>query len=67
VFVDIINEKIVKSYHSNFPELKSIKLLQQYSNTFDADRLHNELAVIYADDKKHLLPHELLDFIIKNR
>ncbi|XP_025415260.1 uncharacterized protein LOC112686978 [Sipha flava] len=55
-----------KSYYTQFPEAKFIKLLQQYPNTFDADRLRNELAVIYADDKKHLPPHELLDFIIKS-
>jgi len=56
-----------KIYYSEFPESKFIKLLQQYPNTFDADRLRNELAVIYADEKKHLPPHELLDFIIKSK
>jgi len=66
-FVEIVNEKMFKSYYSEFPESKFIKLLQQYPNTFDADRLRNELAVIYADDKKHLPPHELLDFIIQSR
>ncbi|KAL4132855.1 hypothetical protein QTP88_009937 [Uroleucon formosanum] len=63
-FVEIVNEKMFKSYYSEFPESKFIKLLQQYPNTFDADRLCNELAVIYADDRKHLPPHELLDFIV---
>jgi len=58
-FVEIINEKMFKSYYFEFPESKFIKLLQQYPNTFDADRLRNELAVIYADEKKHLPPHEL--------
>eukprot|EP00102_Acyrthosiphon_pisum_P025972 XP_016663182.1 PREDICTED: uncharacterized protein LOC107884809 [Acyrthosiphon pisum] len=66
-FVEIVNEKMFKSYYSEFPESKFIKLLQQYPNTFDADRLRNELAVIYADDKKHLPPHELIDFIIQSR
>ncbi|KAL4154142.1 hypothetical protein QTP88_001975 [Uroleucon formosanum] len=44
-FVEIVNEKMFKSYYSEFPESKFIKLLQQYPNTFDADRLLNELAV----------------------
>ena len=66
-FVEIVNDKMFKSYYTQFPEAKFIKLLQQYPNTFDADRLRNELAVIYADDKKHLPPHELLDFIIKSK
>ncbi|XP_050063246.1 zinc finger MYM-type protein 1-like [Aphis gossypii] len=65
-FVEIINEKMFKNYYFEFPESKFIKLLQQYPNTFDADRLRNELAVIYADEKKHLPPHELLDCIIKS-
>lgn len=65
-FVEITNEKKFKSYHTNFPESKFMKLLQQYPNTFDADRLRNEWAVIYSDDTKHLPPHELLDFIIKS-
>ncbi|KAL4142958.1 hypothetical protein QTP88_005346 [Uroleucon formosanum] len=65
-FVEIVNEKMFKSYYSEFPESNFIKLLQQYPNTFDADRLLNELAVIYADDRKHLPPDELLDFIIKS-
>lgn len=43
-----------------------MKLLQQYLSTFDADRLRNELTVIYEDDENHLPPHELLDFIIKS-
>ncbi|XP_025417538.1 uncharacterized protein LOC112688512 [Sipha flava] len=50
-FVEIVNEKMFKSYYTQFPEAKFIKLLQQYPNTFDADRLRNELAVIYANDK----------------
>ncbi|XP_025411006.1 uncharacterized protein LOC112683956 [Sipha flava] len=65
-FVEIVNEKMFISYYTQFPEAKFIKLLQQYPNTFDADRLRNELAVIYVDDKKHLPPHELLDFMIKS-
>lgn len=28
-------------------------LLQQYPNTFDADRFPNELTIIYADDKNN--------------
>lgn len=59
-FVEILNEKMFKSYHTKFPESKFIKLLQHYPNTFDTDRLRNELAVIYADDKKHMPPHELI-------
>lgn len=52
-FVEIINEKLFKSYHTKFPETKFMKLLQHYPNTFDAVRLRNELVVIYANGKKH--------------
>lgn len=54
-----------KSFYKIFPESKFMKL-QQYPNAFDADRLRKELTVIYAVDKKNLLPHKLLDFIIKS-
>jgi hypothetical protein len=66
-FVEILNEKMFKSYHTNFPDSKLIKLLQHYPNTFNTDGLRNELAVIYADVKKHMPSHELLDFIIKSK
>ncbi|VVC25652.1 Ribonuclease H-like domain,HAT, C-terminal dimerisation domain,Domain of unknown function DUF4371 [Cinara cedri] len=65
-FIEVINNKMFSEYHKKFPESKFVELIQLYPNTFDADRLRNELAVIYADVKKHLPPHELLDLIIKN-
>lgn len=53
-------------YYHTFPEYKLIKLLKQYPNMFEENRLRNELSVIYSDNNKHLPPHKLLDLIIKN-
>lgn len=63
-FVELRNEKMFDIYHNTFPECKLIKLLKQYPNMFEENRLSNELCVIYSDNNKHL--HKLLDFIIKN-
>lgn len=65
-FVELTNEKMFDIYHNTFPECKLIKLLKQYPNMFEENRLRNELSVIYSDNNKHLPPHKLLDLIIKN-
>ncbi|KAL4121279.1 hypothetical protein QTP88_013824 [Uroleucon formosanum] len=65
-FVELMNEKMFDIYHNTFPECKLIKLLKQYPNMFEENRLRNELSVIYSDNNKHLPPHKLLDLIIKN-
>ncbi|XP_060846366.1 zinc finger MYM-type protein 1-like [Rhopalosiphum padi] len=65
-FVELTNEKMFNIYHNTFPECKLIKLLKQYPNMFEENRLRNELSVIYSDNNKHLPPHKLLDLIIKN-
>ncbi|XP_022167439.1 uncharacterized protein LOC111031697, partial [Myzus persicae] len=65
-FVELTNEKMFDIYHNTFPECKLIKLLKQYPNIFEENRLRNELSVIYSDKNKHLPPHKLLDLIIKN-
>lgn len=65
-FVELTNEKMFDIYHNTFPECKLIKLLKQYPNMFEENRLRNELSVIYSDNNKHLPPHKLVDLIIKN-
>ncbi|KAL4091710.1 hypothetical protein QTP88_026361 [Uroleucon formosanum] len=65
-FVELTNEKMFDIYHNTFPECKLIKLLKQYPNMFEENRLRNELSVIYSDNNKHLPPHKQLDLIIKN-
>lgn len=65
LFVELLNEKKFTEYVKDFPNLKVDALLKHYQ-FFNHEQLKNELSNIYSDDKKHLPPHALLQYLIMN-